>query len=102
MPFPYAALLALGGAMLAFMPGASGIVLEPELSLAFFVGRTVGLTRGAVAPVAHLLTAMPWATAIALAAIVAPPEASGTKDLIDALTRRRHASGGKGVLIGDR
>lgn len=87
----------LRGAVLAFMLGASRIVLEPELSLAFLVGRAVGLTRGAVAPVAHLLTAMPCATAIALAAIVAPPEAGGTKGLIDALTRRKHTSRVKSV-----
>src|SRR5215472_10014998 len=34
---PYPALLALGGAVLAFVPGAPRIVLEPELALALFV-----------------------------------------------------------------
>src|ERR1700746_1162353 len=34
---PYPALLALGGAVLAFIPGAPRIVLDPELALALFV-----------------------------------------------------------------
>jgi NhaP-type Na+/H+ or K+/H+ antiporter len=34
---PYPALLALGGAGLAFIPGAPRIVLEPELALALFL-----------------------------------------------------------------
>src|SRR6516162_5227176 len=100
---PYPVLLALGGALLAFIPGAPRIVLEPELALALFVApvlldaaydtsprdlrdnwfpvtslvlMAVGLTTGAVAVVAHALTGMPWAAAIALGAIVAPPDAA--------------------------
>src|SRR5262245_12973758 len=100
---PYPALLALGGTVLAFIPGAPRIVLEPELALALFVAPilldaaydtsprdlrdnwlpvtclvlvAVGLTTGAVAIVAHALTGMPWAAAIALGAIVAPPDAA--------------------------
>jgi Na+/H+ antiporter len=100
---PYPALLALGGAVLAFMPGAPRIVLEPELALALFLAPVlldaaydtsprdlrdnwlpvtclvlvaVGLTTAAVAVVAHALTGMPWAAAIALGAIVAPPDAA--------------------------
>jgi CPA1 family monovalent cation:H+ antiporter len=34
---PYPALLALGGAVVAFVPGAPRIVLEPELALALFL-----------------------------------------------------------------
>ena len=37
MAVPYPALLALGGAVLAFIPGAPRIVLEPDLALALFV-----------------------------------------------------------------
>jgi hypothetical protein len=100
---PYPALLALGGAGLAFIPGAPRIVLEPELALALFLAAVlldaaydtsprdlkdnwlpvtclvlvaVGLTTAAVATVAHALTGMPWAAAIALGAIVAPPDAA--------------------------
>ena len=100
---PYPALLALGGTVLAFIPGAPRIVLEPELALALFLAPVlldaaydtsprdlkdnwlpvtclvlvaVGLTTTAVAIVAHTLTGMPWAAAIALGAIVAPPDAA--------------------------
>jgi monovalent cation/hydrogen antiporter len=100
---PYPTLLALGGAVLAFIPGAPRIVLDPELALALFVAPVlldaaydtsprdlkdnwvpvtclvliaVGITTGAVAVVAHALTGMPWAAAIALGAIVAPPDAA--------------------------
>jgi CPA1 family monovalent cation:H+ antiporter len=100
---PYPALLALGGAVLAFIPGAPRIALEPDLALALFLAPVlldaaydtsprdlrdnwlpvtslvliaVGLTTAAVAVVAHMLTGMPWAAAIALGAIVAPPDAA--------------------------
>jgi CPA1 family monovalent cation:H+ antiporter len=100
---PYPALLALGGAVLAFTPGAPRIALEPDLALALFLAPVlldaaydtsprdlkdnwlpvtslvliaVGLTTAAVAVVAHALTGMPWAAAVALGAIVAPPDAA--------------------------
>jgi Na+/H+ antiporter len=95
--------LALGGALLAFVPGAPTIAVPSELVLALFVAPVlldaaydtslrdlrdnwlpvsglvvfaVGLTTAAVAFVAHaLIPALPWAAAIALGAIVAPPDA---------------------------
>jgi len=101
---PYPAFLALGGVVLAFVPGAPTIVLQPELALALFVAPVlldaaydasprdlkdngvsvaslaVGVvlaTTGAVAFVAHaLVPGLPWAAAIALGAIVAPPDAA--------------------------
>jgi CPA1 family monovalent cation:H+ antiporter len=101
---PYPALLALGGAALALIPGTPQITLDPELALALFVAPvlldaafdasprdlrdnfvpvlnlavvTVLLTIAAVAFVARMLMpSMPWAVAIALGAIVAPPDAS--------------------------
>jgi CPA1 family monovalent cation:H+ antiporter len=100
---PYPALLALGGATLAFIPGAPRIMLEPELALALFLAPVlldaaydtsprdlkdnwlpvtclvlvaVGLTTAAVAVVVHALRVMPWAAAVALGAIVAPPDAA--------------------------
>src|SRR5262245_8914977 len=106
---PYPALLALGGTVLAFMPGAPRIVLEPELALALFVAPilldaaydtsprdlrdnwlpvtclvlvAVCLTTGAVAIVAHDMTGMPWAAAIALGAIVAPPDAAAASAVL--------------------
>ena len=95
--------LALGGALLAFLPGAPSFSVPPELALALFVAPVlldaaydtslrdlrdnwapvtglvvfaVGLTTAAVAFVAHaLIPSMPWAAAIVLGAIVAPPDA---------------------------
>jgi len=100
---PYPVFLALGGALLAFVPGAPALSVPPDLALALFVAPVlldaafdtsprdlrdnwlpvtslvifaVGLTTAAVAVVVHaLIPAMPWAAAIALGAIVAPPDA---------------------------
>jgi CPA1 family monovalent cation:H+ antiporter len=101
---PYPAFLALGGAMLAFVPGAPRFSVSPEIALALFVAPVlldaaydssprdlkdnwvavaslavvaVALTTAAVAWVARaLVPAMPWAAAIALGAIVSPPDAA--------------------------
>ena len=100
---PYPVFLALGGAALAFLPGAPSFTVPPELALALFVAPVlldaaydaslrdlrdnwapvtslvifaVGFTTAGVALVAHtLIPTMPWAVAIALGAIVAPPDA---------------------------
>ena len=101
---PYPVFLALGGALLALLPvAASSFTLPPELALALFVAPVlldaaydaslrdlkdnwapvtglvvfaVGFTTAAVAVVARMLIpAMPWAPAIALGAVVAPPDA---------------------------
>src|SRR5881409_1303437 len=100
---PYPVFLAIGGAILAFVPGAPSFTVLPELALALFVAPilldaaydasprdlrdnwapvtglvvfAVGLTTIAVAVVARtLMPAMPWAPAIALGAVVAPPDA---------------------------
>jgi CPA1 family monovalent cation:H+ antiporter len=100
---PYPAFLALGGALLAFIPGVPSLTLPPGLVLALFVAPVlldaaydtslrdlrdnwapvaglvvvaVGLTTAAVACVVHrLVPAIPWAAAVALGAIVAPPDA---------------------------
>ncbi|MES3000522.1 MAG: Na+/H+ antiporter [Pseudomonadota bacterium] len=100
---PYPVFLAVGGALLAFIPGAPSPSLPPELVLALFVAPilvdagydaslrdlrdnwvplvglvivAVVLTTAAVAIVAHaLVPGLPWAAAIALGAIVAPPDA---------------------------
>jgi CPA1 family monovalent cation:H+ antiporter len=101
---PYPVFLALGGALLAFVPGAPTFTVPPELALALFVAPilldaaydasprdlrdnwvpvaglvvvAVGLTTIAVACVARtLVPAMSWAPAIALGAVVAPPDAT--------------------------
>jgi Na+/H+ antiporter len=110
---PYPALLALAGAGLALIPGMPTMVLDPELALALFVApvlvdaafdasprdlrtnwRTVtGLALGAVvftiaivALVARMLVPeMPWAVAIALGAIVAPPDAAAATTVLKQL-----------------
>ena len=101
---PYPAFLALVGAVLAFLPGTPTFSIDPEVALALFVAPvlldaaydasprdlkdnwvpvvslavvSVILTTLAVAVVARkLVPAMPWAAAIALGAVVAPPDAA--------------------------
>src|SRR5688572_9695308 len=101
---PYPVFLALGGALLAFLPGTPTFTVPPELALALFIAPilldaaydasprdlrdnwapvtglvvvAVGLTTIAVAVVVRaLIPAMPWAPAIALGAVVAPPDAA--------------------------
>lgn len=110
---PYPALLALAGAVLALIPGTPTLALEPELALALFVApvlldaafdssardlranwRTVaGLAVGAVALtvgvvaviVRALVPGMPWAAAVALGAIVAPPDAAAATAVLKQL-----------------
>jgi monovalent cation/hydrogen antiporter len=100
---PYPVFLALGGALLAFLPVASSFTLPPQLVLALFVAPilldaaydaslrdlrdnwapvtglvifAVGFTTAAVAVVVRtLIPTMPWAPAIVLGAVVAPPDA---------------------------
>jgi CPA1 family monovalent cation:H+ antiporter len=101
---PYPTFLALGGVALAFVPSSPNWVLDPRLALTLFVApvlldaaydtsqrdlranwrpvaglviAAVGTTVIAVAMVARwLVPDMPWAVAIALGAIVAPPDAA--------------------------
>jgi CPA1 family monovalent cation:H+ antiporter len=99
---PYPALLALGGAAIALIPGVPKLDLPAELILALFVAPVlldaahdtslrdlrinirpvlslvlvaVGLTTAAVAVAARILfPEMPWAAAVALGALLAPPD----------------------------
>jgi CPA1 family monovalent cation:H+ antiporter len=101
---PYPALLALAGAGLALLPNAPTVTLDPELALTLLVApvlldaafdssprdlkrnwRTVtglalvavGLTVIGVAIVARwIVPGLPWPAAVALGAIVAPPDAA--------------------------
>jgi len=101
---PYPVFLAVGGALLAFVPGVPSLTVAPELALAIFVAPVlldaaydasprdlkdnwvpvtglvvvaVGLTTIAAAVVTRaLVPAIPWAAAIALGAVVAPPDAA--------------------------
>ncbi len=110
---PYPVFLAIGGALLAFLPGAPPFTLPPELALALFIAPVlldaaydasprdlrdnwapvtslvvfaVGLTTIAVAIVVRaLIPAMPWAPAIALGAVVAPPDAAAATAVLRGL-----------------
>jgi CPA1 family monovalent cation:H+ antiporter len=101
---PYPTFLAIGGVLLAFVPSGPSWTLEPDLALALFVAPVlldaaydtslrdlrdnwlpvstlvfvaVGVTTAVVAVLAHwLVPDMPWAAAVALGAIVAPPDAA--------------------------
>jgi monovalent cation/hydrogen antiporter len=110
---PYPALVAIAGAALALVPRVPTLVLDPELALALFVAPVlldaafdasqrdlrrnwravaslalgaVALTVAAVAVVAHaLVPGLPWAAAIALGAIVAPPDAAAATAVLKQL-----------------
>ncbi len=110
---PYPAFLAVAGAGLALVPGTPALELSPDLVLTLFVAPTlldsaydasprdlrdnwrpiagsavvaVILTVIAVAIVARALRpGMPWAAALALGAIVAPPDASAATAVLRAL-----------------
>src|SRR4051794_36083524 len=101
---PYPTFLAIGGALLAFVPNAPRWTLEPQLALTLLVApvlldaaydaslrdlranwqpiaglvlAAVGVTIAAVACTVRMLVPdMPWPVAIALGAIVAPPDAA--------------------------
>jgi CPA1 family monovalent cation:H+ antiporter len=111
---PYPTLLALGGSLLAFLPGAPRLDLPPDLILALFVAPVlldaaydtsrrdlrqnwrpilslvlvaVGVTTIAVAFAARLLLPdFPWPAAVALGALLAPPDA------VAAVTILRHVN----------
>jgi monovalent cation/hydrogen antiporter len=100
---PYPVFLAIGGAVIALLPGTPTFTLPPELALAIFVAPilldaaydaslrdlkdnwapvtslvvvAVGLTALAVATVVRwFIPEMGWGPAIALGAVVAPPDA---------------------------
>src|SRR5262245_64668330 len=110
---PYPAFLALGGAVLAFVPGAPRFSIDPEVALALFVApvlldaaydssprdlRDDWVAVGSLAIVAVVLTtlavawvvralvpATPWAAAIALGAIVSPPDAAAATAVLKQL-----------------
>jgi CPA1 family monovalent cation:H+ antiporter len=110
---PYPALVAIAGAALALVPGTPVLVLDPALALALFVAPVllnaafdasprdlranwravaslalgaVALTIITVAIVARALVPdMPWAAALALGAIVAPPDAAAATAVLNQL-----------------
>jgi CPA1 family monovalent cation:H+ antiporter len=113
MLVPYPALLAIAGAALALIPNAPSLVLDPELALVLFVAPVlldaafdasqrdlrrnwrpvaslalgaVALTIVLVAIIAHaLVPGLGWGVAIALGAIVAPPDATAATAVLKQL-----------------
>lgn len=113
LAMPYPALVAIAGAALALFPHVPSLVLDPELALALFVAPVlldaafdasqrdlrkdsrlitslalgaVILTVAVVAIVARLLVPrLPWAAAIVLGAIVAPPDAAAASAVLKQL-----------------
>lgn len=107
---PYPTFLAIGGALLTLLPSGPSWTLEPDLALALFVAPVlldaafdtslrdlrnnwlpvstlvfvaVAITTTTVALLAHALRPdMPWAAAIALGAIVAPPDAAAATAIL--------------------
>jgi CPA1 family monovalent cation:H+ antiporter len=110
---PFPPFLALGGAAVAFLPHAPELTLDPELVLALFVAPVlldaafdssprdlkrnivpitfltivaVGVTVVAVALSARAMEpSMAWPVAIALGAIVAPPDAAAATSVLRAV-----------------
>lgn len=106
---PYPTMLAIAGVVVALLPQAPHLVIEPELALALFIapalldsafdlpprelrrhwrplvalaGVAVILTTVAVAWTAVTLQGMPLAAAVALGAIVAPPDAAAAAAML--------------------
>jgi CPA1 family monovalent cation:H+ antiporter len=110
LKLPYPSMLALGGVLLAVLPNHPEFRLEPELTLALFLAPVlldaafdtslrdlkrmwipvtclvvvaVGITTFAVAWVVRaMVPEMPWGAAIALGAIVAPPDAAAASAVL--------------------
>nr|WP_191085268.1 cation:proton antiporter [Roseococcus microcysteis] len=114
---PYAVVLILAGMVLAFLPGVPVVTLDPALALAFFLPPLLQgsayrtdwkafrrdlrpillLAVGAVIFTAFLMGAlarvlvpeMPWAAALALGAILAPPDAVAAAAVLQRLNLPR-------------
>ena len=125
---PYPSLLAIAGAALAFVPAGPDLAMEPDLALALFVAPVlldaafdtaphdlrrnavplaslvviaVGLTTATVAWVGWRLGDLPIAAAVALGAIVAPPDAAAAAAVLGRLRLPRrilHVLRGESLL----
>jgi CPA1 family monovalent cation:H+ antiporter len=115
---PSAVALVLGGMVLAFIPGLPQVALDPELALALFLppllqasaqrthwpafqsnlSMILLLALGAVlfttvvigVVAKQLMPSLPWAAAIALGAIVAPPDAVSATSVLKNFKLPRH------------
>jgi NhaP-type Na+/H+ or K+/H+ antiporter len=120
LSWPYPAMLAGAGVVVALIPGAPSISIEPSTYLALFITPAlvdaafdfppiatrrflaplvmyavvaVVLTTGIVAWIAHAVLGLPLAAGIALGAIVAPPDAAAATAVLRkfSLSRRTDA-----------
>jgi Na+/H+ antiporter len=109
LSIPYPAMLAMAGAVVAMLPSSASIAIDPKLALVLFIapalldaaydlppremkrhwvplialaGFAVLLTTAAVAWAGVALAGMPLAAAIALGAIVAPPDAAAATAML--------------------
>jgi CPA1 family monovalent cation:H+ antiporter len=110
LKLPYPSLLAVGGAVIALLPNAPEFTFHPELALAVFVAPVlldaafdtslrdlrrywipvlslvviaVGITTFSVAWLVHsLVPDIRWSAAIALGAVVAPPDAAAASAIL--------------------
>lgn len=116
LSIPYPTMLAMAGVIVAAMPWAPDIAIDPQLALALFIAPAlldaaydlpprelrrhwlplvalaavaVLLTTAAVAWAAVALAGLPFAAAIALGAIVAPPDAAAAAAVLSRLALPR-------------
>ena len=118
LALPYPAMLAAAGVVLALIPGTPAIGLDPETALALFIApalvdaafdfpigavrrlwrplfalavMAVLLTAGAVASLGIMVAGLPLYAALALGAIVAPPDAAAATAVLGSVQMPRRA-----------
>jgi CPA1 family monovalent cation:H+ antiporter len=118
LALPYPAMLAAAGVVLALIPGTPAIGLDPDMALALFIAPVlvdaafdfpvgavrrlwrplfalavvaVLLTAGAVAWLGMLVVGLPFFAALALGAIVAPPDAAAATAVLGSVHMPRRS-----------
>jgi CPA1 family monovalent cation:H+ antiporter len=118
LALPYPAMLAAAGVVLALIPGTPSIAIDPEIALALFIAPAlvdaafdfpigavwrlwrplfalaviaVLLTAGTVAWVGTSVAGLPFYAALALGAIVAPPDAAAATAVLGSVRMPRGA-----------
>lgn len=116
LALPYPAMLALAGVLVAFIPGAPTIVIDPGTALALFIAPVlldaafdfpigaawrlwrplvalavvaVLVTTAAVAWIGWAFAGLPLAAAVVLGAIIAPPDAAAATAVLGAVSLPR-------------
>jgi NhaP-type Na+/H+ or K+/H+ antiporter len=118
LSIPYPAMLATAGVVLALIPGTPAISLDPHMALALFIAPAlvdaaydfpvdavwrlwrplvalavvaVLLTAGAVAWIGMAVAGLPFYAALALGAIVAPPDAAAATAVLGSVSMPRRS-----------